>query len=131
MVLMMTLSFSGCRGLTHNQAETRPDHSDPSLWTRTYAIDHDVFFTKLLEVIKELPRWKVLSHDLALGEVVATRETRIFHFVDDVRILVVKKEKETIILNIRSASRIGKGDFGQNARNIRELLKGLDQRILK
>lgn len=130
MVLMITLSFTACRGLTYNQAETSPDHSDSSLRTRTYSIAYDSFFTILSEVIKELPRWKILSLDLSSGEVLATRESRVFHFVDDVRILVVKKEEQELSVNIRSASRIGKGDFGQNARNIRGLLKGLDQKIL-
>ncbi len=124
------MGFSGCHSLTHNQANTQPDHSDPSLRTRHYPLSYDVFFAKLVHVIKSLPRWQVVAQDLEKGEILATRRSRLFRFVDDVRIQISKKGENEIALDLHSASRVGKGDLGQNARNIRELLHRLDQKLL-
>jgi len=57
----------------------------------------------------------------------ATRQTRLFRFVDDVQIQVTKKGEREVTVNLRSASRVGKGDLGQNARNIREFLNEFEQ----
>ncbi len=131
LVLVLTfMGFSGCRGLTHNRAETRPNHDDLSLRTRSYPLSYEMFFARLLEVSGDLPRWQVLSHDSTTGKIVATRTSRLFRFVDDIQIQVVKKGEQEVLLDLHSASRVGKGDFGQNARNIRELLDQLDQKVL-
>ncbi len=122
----MAFNFMGCRALTHNNAETRPDHADPSLRTRTYTLDYDVFFSRVLKVIEGLPRWEVVQSDREMGAIQATRQTRLFRFIDDVHVQMTKKGEEEVTVNLRSASRVGKGDFGQNARNIRELLKSLE-----
>ncbi len=127
-VFIVSMGFSSCRGLTHNQAETRPDHDDPSLRTRSYSLSYDVFFSTLLGVVKALPRWEVVVQDQEKGEILATRTSRLFRFVDDVRIQILKKGEGEIALDLHSTSRVGKGDFGQNARNIRELLNKLDQK---
>ncbi|NOY84803.1 MAG: DUF1499 domain-containing protein [Nitrospirae bacterium] len=131
LVLVLTfMGFSGCRGLTHNRAETRANHDDPSLRTRNYSVSYEVFFARLLDVSGALPRWQVLSHDSTTGKIVATRTSRLFRFVDDIQIQLIKKGDQAVSLDLHSASRVGKGDFGQNARNIRELLDQLDQKIL-
>lgn len=126
---MMIFGVNGCRALTHNQAKTQPEHNDPSLRTRTYSLPYDAFFAKLLSVIETLPGWQLVAQDLEKGEILATRKSRLFRFVDDVRIQILKKGERKIVLDLHSASRVGKGDFGQNARNIRELLNELDQNI--
>lgn len=123
---MMAFNIMGCMALTHNTAETRPDHPDPSLRTRTYPIEYDDFFLTVLNVIETLPRWEVVQSDREKGVIQATRQTRLFRFIDDVRIQMTQKGTQELTVNIRSASRVGKGDFGQNARNIRELLDRLD-----
>jgi uncharacterized protein (DUF1499 family) len=74
--------------------------------------------------IKSLPRWRVETIDAAAGTITATRRTRIFRFTDDVTIRL-----ETIPIgtrvHVRSKSRIGKSDLGQNRRNVMELFAGL------
>ncbi len=129
MLFIMMMGFGGCRGLTHNRAETQVDHADPSLKTRNYALQTDVLFATVLEAIKTLPRWQVVSQDLKKGEIIATRTSRLFRFVDDVQIQVLEKTEREIAIDLRSASRVGKGDFGQNARNIRDFLTALDQKL--
>ena len=68
--------------------------------------------------VEKLPRWRVESKD---GSVLkATRRTPIMRFVDDVTVTVEPAENGSRV-QARSASRLGKGDLGQNRRNILEL----------
>jgi uncharacterized protein (DUF1499 family) len=48
--------------------------------------------------------------------------------VDDVVIRVEDQAGATVV-NVRSASRVGRGDFGQNARNVRAFLAELDRQM--
>ena len=54
--------------------------------------------------------------------------TLVLRFEDDVTIRIRRKAGKTQ-LSVRSSSRVGKWDFGQNARNIRKLLAALDARL--
>jgi uncharacterized protein (DUF1499 family) len=70
-----------------------------------------------------LPRWEV--HGEAGTVLWLTRRTRIFRFVDDVTVLAEEQAGGTRLL-LRSASRVGKSDLGQNARNLTELRRAFD-----
>jgi len=48
--------------------------------------------------------------------------------VDDVVVRVAEDGGRTAV-NVRSASRVGRGDFGQNARNIRAFFLELDRQL--
>lgn len=48
------------------------------------------------------------------------RRTRLFRFTDDIR-LTLRVEGDTVRVDAESRSRLGKGDLGQNRRNIREM----------
>jgi uncharacterized protein (DUF1499 family) len=74
--------------------------------------------------IRGLPRWRVETIDAAAGTITATRRTRIFRFTDDVTIRLEPIASGTRI-HARSQSRVGKGDFGQNRRNVMELFAAL------
>ncbi len=50
--------------------------------------------------------------------------SRLFQFADDVEVFLRPTEIGTLV-DVVSQSRFGKGDFGQNPRNIRELLLAL------
>jgi len=71
-------------------------------------------------VIRRLPRWQVEASDAAAGTLHATRRTRLWRFVDDVR-LRLEPIPGGVRVHARSQSRLGKGDFGQNRRNLLEL----------
>jgi uncharacterized protein (DUF1499 family) len=55
--------------------------------------------------------------------------TRWLRFKDDVTIRVRRTGGRTVV-SVRSRSRIGKLDFGQNARNIREFFEALNKRVV-
>ena len=48
------------------------------------------------------------------------RRTRVFRFADDIRV-TFQGEGDGVRVGAESRSRLGKGDFGQNRRNILEL----------
>ena len=62
------------------------------------------------------------------GEIQAVATTRIFRFKDDVTIAIGREGNVTTV-NIRSRSRIGKGDLGANARRIRDFQARLTGRL--
>jgi uncharacterized protein (DUF1499 family) len=74
--------------------------------------------------VRGLPRWQVEGVDREGGVVRATRRTRLWRFVDDVTVRLEATAGGTRV-HARSQSRVGKGDFGQNRRNLRELFRAL------
>ena len=72
--------------------------------------------------------WEVTARDRDQGEIRAVATTRVFRFKDDVTI-TIGREGEGVVVNVRSHSRIGKGDLGTNARRIRQFQAELAKRI--
>lgn len=56
-------------------------------------------------------------------------KTRVMGFRDDVWVVIEPRSGGGSRVHVHSQSRIGVGDFGQNPRNIRDLLAGLRQRL--
>lgn len=114
-------------GLTRNWADLQVGASDPSLeaveWPGTSPQES---VSRARGIVENLPRWKVLSADPENGTLHATHATRWWGFVDDVHVRFAEMEQGTRI-TAHSQSRVGKGDLGQNARNLRELAESLRQ----
>lgn len=104
-----------------NWAETNV--SDPKLAPPTLPVPRHQAVTHIQAAIQKLPRWHIVSVDEANSLIKATRTTRLFRFIDDVVIRLEDAPNGATRLHIRSQSRVGKGDLGQNRRNIIELLK--------
>lgn len=64
------------------------------------------------------------------GVIEATATTRLFKFKDDVTITVISEGNSSVV-NLRSKSRIGKGDLGTNARRIRAFQAELATQLAK
>jgi len=112
-----------------NDVETGKTPEYPDLLPRTYAAKPDLVFDAALHAIHRLPRWSLVAHRPDSSEIRAEAASRLFRFVDDVTILVREEGGKTVV-SVRSASRVGKGDFGQNARNIRAFFEELDTQLL-
>lgn len=55
-----------------------------------------------------------------------TRHTRLFRFTDDIHVVIVRNaDTQQTTLSAHSQSRLGKGDLGQNPRNIQQLIQGI------
>ncbi len=77
-------------------------------------------FQHSIEAVHALPRTEIIDkNDFYIH---AKAETKIMHFVDD---LEIKAISDKSLLQIRSESRVGIGDFGVNQRRIDQLAKML------
>ncbi len=113
------------RWLTQNTADTRgPSH--PDLAPLELPLPPDRAVDAVWAAINLLPqrRWRVQRVDTDARTIHVTRHTRLARFVDDVR-LSFETAGTGSRVNAESRSRLGKGDFGQNRRNILELWDGV------
>jgi uncharacterized protein (DUF1499 family) len=65
--------------------------------------------------------WKIVAADGERGRIEATDTTAWYGFTDDI-VVRVSAEGDLSRIDIRSKSRIGRGDFGTNARRVRTYL---------
>jgi uncharacterized protein (DUF1499 family) len=100
----------------------------PDLRPKMYAASEARVAKAVEDAISHLPRWTVTGsgRGAAGHSIQAVAATRALGLESDVTISI-KREGSWTYVNVRSRSRIGKADFGQNARNIRQLLQELDR----
>lgn len=117
------------RDLSTNVAETDPKSPDPLLQPLKRPGTLDCAKQVLEKEIGQIPRWTLGSIDGSGEEVIlhATRKTPLWGFVDDIRVTIAQVEPEQIQISVYSKSRLGKGDLGQNPRNIKELTSRLQE----
>ena len=111
-----------------NVVETGTTPEYPDLQARIYRAEVSQVFDAALHAVDRMPRWTILAYQQESGEIEAEAKSLVFRFVDDVVIRVTSQGASTVV-SVRSASRIGRGDFGQNARNIRAFLRELDRQV--
>lgn len=92
--------------------------------TVTYTIAPELLLAAFQNAIETLPRWTV--EPSGKNELKAVRTTRLFRFGDDVKIRV-HPDGTGSRAELTSASRTGKGDLGQNPRNLKELLRAVER----
>jgi uncharacterized protein (DUF1499 family) len=113
-----------------NEVETGRTPEYPDLRVRTYSATPNRVGDALREALTDRPGWTVVGSGRGPGGVVvsAVHETPLLRFKDDVTVTVRRKGGRTTV-SVRSRSRIGAWDFGQNARNVRDLLQALDAEL--
>lgn len=112
------------RDLTTNIAETSPDAKDVRLRTQRLALSPDEIEQKLKAIAQSKPLWsydRTESVDADTRKIHLVRTTSLMRFKDDI-IVTLKRDEDQTVLDVYSKSQIGKGDLGQNPRNIRDLL---------
>lgn len=113
-----------------NMVETGRTPEYPDLQPREYAASEQ----KVTEAVKaatgRLSRFTFVGAGRGPGgsEVHYVAATRVLRFKDDVNVRIRREGTKTKV-TVRSKSRIGTMDFGQNARNVRELLAALDREM--
>lgn len=78
----------------------------------------DEVFDRARRIAQTMPGWAMTAADPAKRTIEASQETGVFHFVDDV-VIRVRPDGAGTVVDVRSRSREGKGDFGVNAARIR------------
>lgn len=76
-------------------------------------------FARVTEVAKASPTWTITYSDPATNTLEAVATSKLWHFNDDVVIQVRPTPDGASLIEMRSKSRDGIGDFGVNARRIR------------
>jgi uncharacterized protein (DUF1499 family) len=93
---------------------------------RTYPVAPGRLLPAVRRAVDGLPRWSLEASEG--NEVRAVRKTRLFRFADDVTARVYP-DPGGARLALTSASRVGRGDLGQNPRNLEELLRAVDHEM--
>jgi len=75
-------------------------------------------FQRALEVAREMSNWEVTDADTGQRLIYAVATSRIFGFRDDI-VIRVRAQGEGSRIDLRSRSRLGRGDMGANAARIR------------
>lgn len=111
------------RGLTTNTAAISADADDPDLRPVKLGYSVDEAADRVEAWVNSKPIWNVESKEASAAVVTMhlTRTTRVFRFVDDVHVTITRTDEGSVV-TATSQSRVGKGDLGQNPRNLKELI---------
>jgi hypothetical protein len=93
----------------------------PDLTTIDVPLAPDAAFTKAVEAAKTMD-WEIVSLRPADGMIEATATTAWFGFRDDV-VVRIRPAGTHSRIDVRSVSRVGRGDAGKNADRIRHYLR--------
>jgi len=88
----------------------------------------EAVFQQALALAREQPQWQVTAVDPQARTFEGVVETRLFRFRDDF-IVRVRPDGEGARVDMRSKSRVGKGDLGANAQRIEHFLEALRARV--
>jgi uncharacterized protein (DUF1499 family) len=102
-----------------NDVQTGGTPRYPDLQPQRFVLDPHTTLEECEAVARTLRRWTVVTVEVAERRIEAIYKTRLMGFEDDVTIRVEAAEDGGAIVHVRSRSRVGKSDFGQNARTIR------------
>jgi uncharacterized protein (DUF1499 family) len=93
---------------------------------RAYSVGPQKLLDAVRRAVEGLPRWTLEGEDEK--ELRAVRRTRLLRFQDDV-IVRVRPRGGGSEARFESRSRVGKGDLGQNPRNLEELLAAVNREL--
>lgn len=110
-----------------NDVKTGETPQYPDLRPLRLAQPYDRVFNAALAAAQAL-QLEITAQDRGQGEIRAVATTALLRFKDDVTI-TFRRDGENVEVNVRSRSRVGKGDFGANARRIRRFQEGLAKRL--
>lgn len=111
------------RDLTTNVAATDPHARDAGLHPILSAASLDDLVDVVRRSAQGLPRWELGELEQRRGRCTLRlrRTSALFRFVDDVTV-VIEDQGDRRVISAESRSRLGKGDLGQNPRNLKALL---------
>ncbi|CAN5797202.1 hypothetical protein BH20ACI4_BH20ACI4_01190 [soil metagenome] len=134
-VVLLAGIFIVGRFYPDNISETAPDGGRKNLKTRIYQTDPATAVKTVKEIIPTLSsyggNWKIVgeSESAEKGKTIKA-EIPVVVFTDDLEVYIKETEKG-VSIDAKSNSRVGKSDFGENARHVNQLLKALDEKLNK
>jgi len=107
------------------KANTQRKHY-PEIQTLYLDMGYDNAFDRALAAAKQMSWEKIVTQDKERGIIEAVDELLWFGFIDDVVIRVdTAQTSNRSKIDVRSVSRIGRGDIGVNAQRIRDYLQAV------
>lgn len=100
-------------------------HFYPDLKSLKLAEPPEAVFERAVAQAKAHPGWTVTRVDAETRTLEGVAETRVFRFRDDFVVRVRPEEGGGTRVDMRSRSRVGRGDLGANAARIHEFLQAL------
>ncbi len=126
------------RDWSENHASISSTATDAELLSPVFSESPLQVSERLTRWVKTQPRWAIAStehdddnahdNDNDIVTLHLTRTTLLFRFTDDIHVRLEPVAGGTR-LTAESQSRLGKGDLGQNPRNLKELLAGLGEKV--
>ncbi len=110
-----------------NDVSTGETPEYPDIQPQAFSQPFEMVFDAALETSKAMG-WNVLKVDRDALTIEAVATTRLFRFKDDVTVTLTRESDRTVV-NIRSRSRVGKSDLGENARRIRAFQAEMAKRL--
>jgi uncharacterized protein (DUF1499 family) len=117
------------RRLFVSDVTTGENAAYPALRSRVYYAEVAQAMAAGEQALRRLPRWKLVARDAENDVLEAEVRTRFGPFTDDVTVYFFPLGHGQTRVTIRSRSRLGRGDLGQNAAHIRELQGAMDDRL--
>ncbi len=100
----------------------------PDVQPQVLRYSPELVLERAVEAIDALSRWQVVDRDDASGRIDAEVKSVAFGFTDDVTVDIEAYGVGSLV-NVRSRSRVGRFDFGQNARNIWRFQGALEEHL--
>ncbi len=131
LLVLVTTVDDWSRDLTTNTAQTSDDAIDPQLRPLQLPATFDQIDQAARAIAAANADWEYVEADRADrgGIIHLVHVTGLMKFRDDVTLTVGNSVAGESIVRMQSGSRIGRGDLGQNPRNIKELRSKLQQRF--
>lgn len=109
-----------------DKAKIQREHY-PDVQTLYLDVSYPQAFDRALEAARAMDWEQIVATDKAVGRIEATDKLAWFGFKDDIviRVDTAQTGGKRMAVDVRSVSRIGRGDIGVNAHRIREYLEVL------
>ena len=122
-LILVTHVEDWSRDLTINHAATSDNAQDERLRPIVTNASPAGLAKLVVQAAETLPRWELVERTDEATEIRLhfVRTTGLVGYKDDIRVRIESAEGGSR-LSAESRSRVGKGDLGQNPRNLRELL---------
>lgn len=130
-LILVTHVENWSRDLSVNVASTAEGHKDERLRPIQTSVGGSEAVAAIEKVAQSLPRWQLEGSPKTEGNksvIHFVRTTGLVGYKDDIDITVTENEAGSLIEG-ESKSRVGKGDLGQNPRNLREIFVPLKKTL--
>jgi uncharacterized protein (DUF1499 family) len=133
-ILTVVILIIGRTFYPDNVAETSPNGSIKQLTSRYYATDVATAAKNVEEIIPTLSswggQWKLIENKIEGTSATIKVEIPVVVFTDDLTVTIKTQENsESVKVDVRSSSRVGKSDFGENRRHVIQLLEAIDKKF--